>query len=156
MTASRTRPFLVAILLSPCAVSAQSPSTEPPGLAGTAWRLVEFLGGDDSKLTPDDRSKYTIAFGPDASAAVRFDCNRGRGTWKSSGATLEFGPMALTRAACPPASLHDRLVRDFPLIRSYVMKDGHLFLALMADGGTYQFEPIPPTKPAGVSTPKPE
>ena len=57
--------------------------------------------------------------------------------------------MALTRAACPPASLHDRLVRDFPLIRSYVMKDGHLFLALMADGGTYQFEPIPPSKPAG-------
>jgi hypothetical protein len=35
------------------------------------------------------------------------------------------------------ASVHDRPVRDFPLIRSYVMKDGHLLLALMADGGTY-------------------
>jgi hypothetical protein len=27
-------------------------------------------------------------------------------------------------------------------IRSYVVKDGHLFLALMADGGIYEFEPV--------------
>jgi hypothetical protein len=27
-------------------------------------------------------------------------------------------------------------------IRSYVVKDGHLFLSLMADGGIYEFEPI--------------
>jgi len=53
------------------------------------------------------------------------------------------------------ASVHDRRVRNFPLIRSSVMKDSRLFLALMADGGTYPFEPFPPTKPAGVSAPKP-
>jgi hypothetical protein len=28
-----------------------------------------------------------------------------------------------------------------------VIKDGHLFLALMADGGIYEFEPRPATKP---------
>jgi putative lipoprotein len=32
-------------------------------------------------------------------------------------------------------------------IRSYVIKDGHLFLALMADGGLYEFEPVIPAKP---------
>ena len=101
---------------------AEAPPIEAPGLSGTTWQLVEFRGGDDTKLTPDDRSKYTIALGTDASVAVRFDCNRGRGTWKSSRSSLEFGPMALTRAACPPASLHDRLVSHFPLIRSYVIK----------------------------------
>jgi hypothetical protein len=26
-------------------------------------------------------------------------------------------------------------------VRSYVIKDGHLFLSLMADGGAYEFEP---------------
>ena len=135
---------------------AEAPPIEAPGLSGTTWQLVEFRGGDDTKLTPDDRSKYTIALGTDASVAVRFDCNRGRGTWKSSRSSLEFGPMALTRAACPPASLHDRLVRHFPLIRSYVIKDGHLFLALMADGGIYEFEPMPPAKPVGESPPKPQ
>jgi para-nitrobenzyl esterase len=27
-------------------------------------------------------------------------------------------------------------------IRSYTVKDGHLYLSLMADGGIYEFEPI--------------
>ena len=50
--------------------------------------------------------------------------------------------LALTRAACPPGSLHDQIVKQWGNIRSYVLKDGHLFLSLMADGGIYEFEPI--------------
>ncbi len=42
---------------------------------------------------------------------------------------------------CPPGSLHDQIVKQWGNIRSYVMKDGHLFLSLMADGGIYEFEP---------------
>jgi para-nitrobenzyl esterase len=42
---------------------------------------------------------------------------------------------------CPPGSLYDRIVKDWELVRSYTIKDGHLFLALMADGGIYEFEP---------------
>jgi para-nitrobenzyl esterase len=33
------------------------------------------------------------------------------------------------------------MVKDWALVRSYVFKDGHLFLSLMADGGIYEFEP---------------
>jgi len=29
-----------------------------------------------------------------------------------------------------------------PPYRSYVIKDGRLFLSLMADGGIYEFEPV--------------
>ena len=50
--------------------------------------------------------------------------------------------MALTRAMCPPGSLHDRIARDWTNIRSYTVKDGRLFLSLMADGGIYEFEPL--------------
>ena len=50
----------------------------------------------------------------------------------------EFGPLALTRAQCPPGSLHDQIVKQWTYIRSYVMKEGHLFLALIADGGIYE------------------
>jgi len=32
-------------------------------------------------------------------------------------------------------------------VRSYMIKDGHLFLSLMADGGTYEFEPIRKSRP---------
>jgi len=42
---------------------------------------------------------------------------------------------------CPPGSLHDQIVKQLPHVRSYVMKDGRLFLSLMADGGIYEFEP---------------
>jgi len=47
----------------------------------------------------------------------------------------------MTRAMCANPSLHDRLVKQWPYIRSYLMKDDHLYLSLMADGGVYEFEP---------------
>jgi len=73
---------------------------------------------------------------------------RGRGTWKSSGSNqIQFGPLAITRAACPRGSLHDQIVKQWSHIRSYVMKDGHLFLALMADGGIYELEPLSTPRP---------
>jgi para-nitrobenzyl esterase len=73
----------------------------------------------------------------------RIDCNRGRATWKSSGPNqLQFGTLALTRAKCAAGSLHDQIVKQWSYIRSFVTKDGHLFLALMADGGIYEFEPL--------------
>jgi heat shock protein HslJ len=119
---------------------ASSPSS---GLAGTSWQLVKFQGSDDTTLTPDDRAKYIIEFAADGRLAARIDCNRGRGTWKSSRANqIAFGPLALTRAKCPPGSLHDQIVKQWGNIRSYVIRDGHLFLALMADGGIYEFEPV--------------
>ncbi|HKA40178.1 MAG TPA: META domain-containing protein [Burkholderiales bacterium] len=119
------------------------PQEAPAGLGGTSWQLVRFQGGDDKVLVPDDRAKYTIAFGTDGVVAARIDCNRGRGSWSSPGPNrLEFGPMALTRAMCPPGSLHDHIVKQWGFVRSYVIKDGRLFLSLMADGGIYEFEPL--------------
>lgn len=129
-------PLLGALLLiAACSTSAQPPpSGVPPGLGGTSWRLVKFQGSDDTTLTPDDKPKYTIAFNQDGSLTARIDCNRGRGSWKSSGPNqVELGPMALTRAMCPPGSLHDQIVKHWGFVRSYVMKDGHL----------YEFAPIP-------------
>ena len=111
-------------------------------LAGTSWQLVRFEGGDDTILTPDDGSKYTIGFAADGTLTARIDCNRGRGTWTSSGPNqLQLGPLALTRALCLPPSMHDQIVKQWPNIRSYVLKDRHLFLSLAKDGGIYEFEP---------------
>jgi heat shock protein HslJ len=127
------------------AFTAQGPTPAPasPELTGTSWQLVKFQGGDGKTLTPEDRAKYTIEFAAGGQLAARIDCNRGRGTWKSSGPNqLQLGPLALTRALCPPGSLHDQIVKQWGYVRSYVVKDGHLFLSLMADGGIYEFEPV--------------
>ena len=40
-------------------------------------------------------------------------------------------------------SLHDHIVKQWLFVRSYVNKGGRLFVALMADGGTFEFEPMP-------------
>jgi para-nitrobenzyl esterase len=124
------------LLLAGCAQMAPQ-----EGLGGTSWQLVKFQGGDGTVLTPDEKAKYTVAFGADGKMNVRFDCNRGFGGWNSpEKGRLEFGPMGMTRAMCPPESLHDHLVRQWPQVRSYVIKGGRLYLSLMADGGIYEFE----------------
>jgi len=126
-----------------CAQRSDSGLSQASTLEGTSWQLVEFQGSDDTTLTPDDRTKYTLTFGAGGQVTARIDCNRGRGTWTSSGPSqLQLGPLALTRAQCPPGSLHDQIVKQWDYIRSYIIKDGHLFLSLMADGGIYEFEPV--------------
>jgi para-nitrobenzyl esterase len=111
----------------------------PPGLGGTSWQLVAFRGGDGTVLKPDDASRYAFSFGDEGVFTARIDCNRARGGWKSPApGRLEFGPMAATRAECPPGSMHDLVVRQLPFVRSYVVKNGRLYLALLADGGTFE------------------
>lgn len=151
MTAGSTVLIVVAGSLVACA--AAPPATSPPSaptsaapasLEGTSWRLVQIQMSNDVTRAAIERSRYTIGFGANGVLNVRFDCNRGRGSWKSSGpGNLEFGDLALTRAMCPVGSLHDQLVRQWPYVRSYVFKDGRLYLSLMADGGIIEFEPAP-------------
>jgi heat shock protein HslJ len=125
------------------AAGRQTAASTPPSLAGTSWQLVRFEDGSGKALTPDDRAKYTIDFAADGQLSTRVDCNRGRGTWAATDqAQLQLGPLALTRAQCPPGSLHDQVVGQWSFVRSYVIRDGHLFLSLMADGGAFEFEPV--------------
>ena len=115
-----------------------------PELAGTSWRLVKIMEMDDSVDEPEDRSLYTLQFGEDGRAAMRADCNRGTGAWTSeSPGQLVFGPIASTGAMCPPESLSDKYLAQFGWVRSYVMENGRVFLATMADGAIIEFEPAP-------------
>lgn len=138
-------PALAALLLVACGSPLRPAAPESSPLAGTAWQLVRFEGGDGAVFVPDDRSKYTVRFGRDGQASLRIDCNRGVAAWRSSGAGLELGPLVLTRALCPPGSLHDQIVGQWPFIRSFVLRDGRLYLSLYADGGIYELEPVEET-----------
>jgi para-nitrobenzyl esterase len=126
------RAALALLLLAPLPAAAQAP------LAGTSWELVELRSPDDSigTVRVDDPARYTIAFNADGSAALRLDCNRGRGTWRSEApGRLEFGAVATTRMMCPPGSLDARLGRELPFIRVFAIQGDTLRLELMADGG---------------------
>jgi heat shock protein HslJ len=121
-----------------------------PALADTEWRLVEVQSMDDAQGTakPSDSSLYTMRLGADGTVAMRLNCNRATGTWKAepsadpSSGRFEFGPLAGTRALCPPPSLDERVTSQAQYVRSYLFKDGRLHLSLMADGGTYVWEPM--------------
>ena len=112
-------------------------------LAGTSWKLVKFQGGDETTLVPDDGSKYTVTFGRDGRISARVDCNRASSTWKSGGGNqLQFGSWSRTSAKCAQGSLHDKIVNEGANVRSYSIKNGHLFLSGMAAGGYYELEPL--------------
>ena len=132
---------------SPPAAASGPGEIEQPGvrsaLVGRTWQLVEIVSMDDRVDAPDDRALYTVTFMADGSVQIRADCNRGTGAWTSvAPGKLEFGEIAATQALCLPGSLHDRYMAQFPWVRSYVMKDGHLFLATMADGSIIELEPV--------------
>ena len=64
----------MAIVLVASTACAPPADTSSP-LEGTSWQLVKFQGGDDTTLTPDDRAKYTVAFGAGGQVVARIDCN---------------------------------------------------------------------------------
>ncbi len=140
---SGTRQLARSVALAGLVALACQSLSAPRGLAGTSWQLVEIQSVDGTTVRPDDSAKYTLAFAADGKVAARADCNRGAGTWTSDGASqLTFGNFATTRAMCPPNSLEPRFWRDLSFVRSYLLKDGRLYLSLQADGGIYVFAPL--------------
>jgi heat shock protein HslJ len=117
-------------------------------LAGTSWRLVEFQSPDNrvGTVKPDNPSAYTMALEPDGHVALRLNCNRGIGSWTATATgpdagSFSFSRLAVTKAFCFAPSLDMKIARDAENVRAYVLRDGRLHLNLMADGGTYVWEP---------------
>ena len=140
----------------PGRVSTPSPTAPTPaaGLAGTSWQLVEFRSSDDKVgiVRPDDPAKYTMTLEDGGRVSMQLNCNRGSGTWKSAASdgdsgTFTFGPLAVTRAFCAPPSMDDRIARDADFVRTYLLRDGRLYLDLMADAGQYVWAPRPAPRP---------
>jgi heat shock protein HslJ len=124
-------------------------ASEAP-IAGTAWRLVEFQSMDDAvgTVTPDDPSLYTMRLNRDGTVQMRLNCNRAHGTWSAepsqdpTNGRFEFGALAATQALCPPPSMDEQIAAQAQWVRGYLLKDGRLYLSLMADGGIYAWEPL--------------
>jgi len=137
---------LMLVLLSVAIMSASGAqrSSGANPLSGTSWQLVKFQGPDERIFTPDDKSKYTITFGSNGRITARVDCNRASSTWRvNAKGELQFGSWSRTSAKCGPGSLHDQIVNEGANVRTFEIKNGHLFLSGMAEGGYYELEPLP-------------
>lgn len=115
-------------------------------LAGTTWRLAEIQANGET-LRPADTSKYTMELMADGSAAFQLDCNRASGKWSSTEAgKVLFGPLAMTRAMCPPGSFDTRIAADLDDVNSYALVGDRLTLNRASGGGLVWVRPsVQPT-----------
>lgn len=122
---------------------------QPARLTGVEWRLVEIQSMDDAQGTtrPEDPSRYAMLLAEDGTVSLTLNCNRATGTWTAepvgdgTSGRFKFGPLAVTMAACPPPSYDEQLSRQAQYIASFLLRDGRLYLSLMADGGIWVWEP---------------
>ena len=136
------------LLLAGCVTNPDVPANAgaTAGLAGSSWSFVSFQSMDDAQGTtaPVAGKVYTLDFGTDGRLAMQLDCNRGNANYSEgpiseTGGALTIGPIASTRALCPPPDMGELLAAQLPNVASYTMRDGHLFLALKLDGGIFEF-----------------
>lgn len=106
-----TRALLIGVgllALSACAKEAALVKGEMPALGGSLeggpWLVEDINGGGipdgvrvDATFEPGDHDT-SVVFGASG-------CNRFRGGWKQSGATVKFGPLAGTMMMCEPAKM---------------------------------------------------
>jgi heat shock protein HslJ len=123
-------------------------ATDPAGLVGSHWQLIQFQSNDDHQppLQPSGAATYTLSLLSGGRARLQLDCNQALGSWTAapsrdrSNGTFAFGPLAQTRMICPEPTLEPALTAKLPWVRSYRLEGSQLFLALMADGGILSWQ----------------
>jgi len=123
-----------------CETTPNVPMTAPdadPGNPIGAWRLQSFEPNEGSAIPVPDPSQYTLELRDDGRAHVRADCNICNGPYEVVGATLSFGVMGCTLAACPEGSLEVDYLQALGSA-SIFQRSGDT-LALAYGGGVMQF-----------------
>jgi putative lipoprotein len=92
--------ILVATVAAACS-SAPAGGGASASLPGTSWKLVE-LGGSE----PAGEAKPTLVFAPaGGTVSGNSGCNTFNGSVTIDGDSIEFGPLAGTRMACPEPAM---------------------------------------------------
>jgi len=129
----------------PGSVDAPPPPIAPASDAGDAllatgiWVWQGSVMADGTRVVPDTPARYTLAFEPGGRVNVQADCNRGSGGYLLNGSTLTFGPIAVTRAACPPGSKDSEFLKGLAEVRGHRDDGGELVLMLSGNAGSMRF-----------------
>lgn len=151
----RSIPVLMALsllVLAGCTQSSdeQSAQQRPPPPAERAEPASSLLGIEwqwISTITPVERTeardpeRYTLRLQADGAAVMRFDCNRGSGSYELAENRITFGPLISTRMACPPDTQDSVFMGQLQKVSSYFVREGELFLEMPYDSGTMRFRP---------------
>ena len=134
---------MVALYQAAGPATADSGATEDvaaaEGIVDVLWQWTETAYSDDTTLTVDDPSKYTMTLQPDGMVALQVDCNTGGGTYTLDGSSISLDVAAMSRMACPEGSHSDVFLRELNAAATYVMDGEDLILNLFADTGNMRF-----------------
>ena len=152
---------LVEVSSEPVVSADQGPTNQ--SIIGVLWEWVETAYSDDTTMTVDDPTKYTMLLNIDGTAHYQIDCNSGAGAYVLEGSSITLDVSTMTRVACPADTLSDVYVRDLTAAATYVMDGPDLVINLFADAGNMRFrvsenqpataEAAPAVAAEGVVTP---
>ena len=128
--------------LMPGSVNAPPPPIAETGdalLTGAEWSWRETSMSDGKRVAPPSAGRYTLLFQPGGMVSVQADCNRGSGSYLLNGGALSFGPIAMTRAMCPPGSMDTEFLKSLGLVSGQLFRGSDLVLTLKADSGSMIF-----------------
>jgi heat shock protein HslJ len=102
----------LAVSIAACGDNAAAPSTTTVESSGQssaaaaafvtgAWKLQSLTRPDSTTVTVNQPELFTLEFVEgETRLALRVDCNRAVGPYKTNGSTLTVGAVAMTRAYC--------------------------------------------------------
>lgn len=116
---------------------------EPPGLAGTGWRIVT-LGGSAAVPPSEGPSLAFDAEGTGFRASA--GCNTMTGAVEIDGDAIRFGRIAMTRMACPGPLMQAEtaLAEAFQAAAGWRIEAGRLVLSDAGGGVLASFAGLPP------------
>ena len=112
-------------------------SLEPSGVTGGTWQLVSIQRSGSDPITVADPSRYTLQFDSNGRATVKSDCNSCGGSYTLSGSTLQFMPLACTKAFCGDTSLDSVYSQALAGTKTVSLNDSRL--SITGGGVTLQF-----------------
>ncbi len=107
----------------------------------STWRWIARSGSESIQVPSPDR--YTIAFAPNGTYAIKADCNTGSGNFTVNASKLTVAPPVMTEAYCGDNSLDKNLLPALAKVTAYQTDaSGRLVLVMVNPNERLTFEKV--------------
>jgi heat shock protein HslJ len=126
--------------LGDVAAADDQPAAADAGLSGIALQWPGFTDTNGEVVTVDNPEDYLLTLLPDGTFNVVADCNVGGGAYTfNEDGTLQFGPIRITRMACPDGSRADDFLSFLEGVDNATVGDDGEVTLNAADGRSATF-----------------
>lgn len=126
--------------LGDVAAADDQPAAADAGLSGMALQWPGFTDANGEVVTVDNPEDYLLTLLPDGTFNVVADCNIGGGVYTfNEDGTLQFGPIRITRMACPDGSHADDFLSFLENVTNATVGDDGAVTLNAADGRSATF-----------------